>query len=205
VWLKDGVVIPGANANPLVLSDVQEPHSGIYSVVVSNDVGEATAAVSLVVQGPPKPPVITQAPANQTIRLGGALQLQVVAQGTTPLYYQWTLNNTPLPGETNASLAVAAATAQNAGAYAVTVWNVAGVAQLAHPAVVSMTDLQMFAGLIVIGPVGGQYELEYSDALAQPVVWQPWQTAILTNNIRVFLDLDSSAQAKRFYRAVLVP
>lgn len=49
-WYKDGVQIPGATANPLVLSPLKATDTGAYGVTVLNAAGSATTApVNLVV------------------------------------------------------------------------------------------------------------------------------------------------------------
>ncbi len=205
VWGKDGVVLAGATTSQLVLANVQSSDSGLYGVIVANDAGEVMATVSVTVQGPPRPPVISVAPTNQTIFAGNPVQFQVKVEGTPPFAYQWFLNGAPLPGKTNAILAVTSATQQDVGAYSVTVSNVAGTTQTSQPAVLSLIDLRMFAGLIVTGQQGAKYKLEFANSLTQPVVWQAWKTVTLETAVQIFIDEDSPQHQQRFYRAILIP
>jgi hypothetical protein len=46
------------------------------------------------------PPVITTQPASQTVAVGAAANLSVVANGTAPLTYQWSKNNVAIAGAT---------------------------------------------------------------------------------------------------------
>ena len=61
------------------------------------------------------------APQPQTAVVGSPLTLTVVADGPGPLTYQWLKDSVALPGATLPTLAVATATAAQAGAYTVTV------------------------------------------------------------------------------------
>jgi hypothetical protein len=66
------------------------------------------------------------APTSRTVLEGEEATFSVSATGTSPLTYQWTRNQAPLPGATAAILRIGAATLADAGNYAVTVNNAAG-------------------------------------------------------------------------------
>ena len=73
-------------------------------------------------------PVITAAPASQTV-LGGMRALwSVSAVGTAPLRYQWRLNGQNIPGATLATFELAAVKPSDFGEYDVAVYNAAGSA-----------------------------------------------------------------------------
>jgi hypothetical protein len=72
-----------------------------------------------------QPPEITKHPLGGVIYAGGSLELTVVATGTD-LSYQWNLNDTPIPGATNATLTLANLTTAAAGEYNATVTNDGG-------------------------------------------------------------------------------
>jgi autotransporter-associated beta strand protein len=55
-WQRNGVPLPGATNAMLVLTSLQPSASGIYSVVVSNAYGTATANATLTVLSPPPAP-----------------------------------------------------------------------------------------------------------------------------------------------------
>ncbi len=65
-------------------------------------------------------------PASQTIAPGASATLSVQATGVGALSYQWRRNGVVVAGATGASLAIAAATAANAGDYTVTVTDSSG-------------------------------------------------------------------------------
>lgn len=75
------------------------------------------------------PPFITRQPTNfPTLSLGATVGNRVTASGTAPIYYQWSLNGTNLPGATNSSLVITNLQLPNAGAYTVVATNSAGSA-----------------------------------------------------------------------------
>ena len=99
-------------------------NAGSYSVVVSNLAGSATSSnATLTVTIPPTPPSITGQPQNQTVSQGGSATFTVAANGTPPLYYQWSLYGTNLPNGTSSSYTCANAQPTNAGPYSVVVSN----------------------------------------------------------------------------------
>lgn len=69
---------------------------------------------------------ITGHPASQTVAPGGNVTLGVQATGVGSLSYQWRRNGQAIAGATTASLAIAAATAANAGDYTVIVTDANG-------------------------------------------------------------------------------
>jgi hypothetical protein len=75
--------------------------------------------------GPVAPFIITQ-PASQTVAEGGEIDLSVVAGGTGPFSYQWSLNATNLPGATNDTLVLANLHSRQAGNYSVLITTAAG-------------------------------------------------------------------------------
>jgi len=81
-------------------------------------------ALSIVVEVTPV--TIQTPPASISVIEGGKAQFTVTAAGTPPLTYQWTHAGTNLPGATASTLNVAAANADTAGEYKVTVSNAAG-------------------------------------------------------------------------------
>lgn len=75
----------------------------------------------------PLMPVITTAPASMTVTAGQPATFSVVANGFSPLAYQWTRNNVDITGATQPTYTLAAATAADSGAmFAVKVSNTYG-------------------------------------------------------------------------------
>ncbi|MEI7732881.1 MAG: M14 family zinc carboxypeptidase [Verrucomicrobiota bacterium] len=73
-------------------------------------------------------PVISQAPDNVTATLHTPVNFQVIATGSTPLYYQWFLDAAPIARATNATYGISSVAYVHAGPYSVAVSNANGVA-----------------------------------------------------------------------------
>src|SRR5262249_58616239 len=69
---------------------------------------------------------INTQPASTSVVVGSAVQLNVVASGTSPLNYQWRKDGNPISGATSPTLAINSASTSDAGTYTVTVTNTAG-------------------------------------------------------------------------------
>jgi len=69
-------------------------------------------------------PIITSAPTVPSqVFQGDSLTLEVAAEGTPPLTYQWTKDGTALPGRTSSALTLNNVTSADSGTYAVEVTN----------------------------------------------------------------------------------
>ena len=73
-------------------------------------------------------PIITQAPQAPSgpVYEGSTVTFNVEAEGNKPLTYQWTKNDTAIPGQTSTSLALPNVTTNDSGSYAVVVTNSVG-------------------------------------------------------------------------------
>jgi hypothetical protein len=154
-----------------------------------------------------EPPSILTQPQGGTFGLGESTTLNVAANGTPPLTYQWQLNGTNLVGETAAKLTLGSLDAGDTGAYRVIVRNAVGEA-FSNEAVVTVLDpeilVRRYAGIDVTGAVGGRYEIQASPSLITPV-WSPLVQLTLTNSPQVWIDLESGTnQGPRFYRSVRI-
>jgi hypothetical protein len=123
-WQLNSSNISSAAASSYTRANVQLSDAGGYSVVVSNLAGRATSSnATLTVTILPTPPSITGQPQNQTVSQGGIATFAVAANGTPPLYYQWSLYGTNLAGATGSSYTRANAQPADAGPYSVVVSN----------------------------------------------------------------------------------
>ena len=84
---------------------------------------------------PQMAPNILSNPVNQSVTGSGALTLTAYATGIPTPSYQWLKNGNPLSSQTSATLAIASANVNDAGAYSVLVSNVAGTATSTSAAV----------------------------------------------------------------------
>ncbi len=71
-------------------------------------------------------PSIIKEPTNQAVNVGGTASFVVVATGTSPLSYQWSVNSTNIANATNAMLTLANVQLNQAGGYSVVVTNAFG-------------------------------------------------------------------------------
>jgi hypothetical protein len=74
----------------------------------------------------PLPPTIFTQPTNQTAVVGGTATFSVTANGTQPLFYQWSFNGTNVSSATNTSLTLTNIQPIQAGTYVVQVANAGG-------------------------------------------------------------------------------
>lgn len=174
--------LAGATASSLILTNVQPTNNGLYTVVITNQVGSVTslnASLSVFV-----PPQILAPPTNLTVRSGQPATFVVTAGGTAPLIYRWYFNGTNLLlGANNSSLTLASAALANAGTYRVSVSNFAGevfsppatltvqsppvITQ--HPAsrtVLAGTDVTFAVEALGDAPFGYQWFLNTTTAIA---------------------------------------
>jgi len=122
-WRFNGTNLPGATANPLVLTGVQTNQAGNYSVVVSNAFGFATSSNALLTVRVPPFIIAQPTPTNQTIVAGSNASITVVAGGDPTLTYQWRFNGANLTGATAATLTLVAVQTNQLGLYSVVVSN----------------------------------------------------------------------------------
>ena len=130
-WKKDGADLAGATQNTIVLSNLTAASAGTYTVVASNSAGTTTSAPAvLTINGAVTTPAIATQPRSLHVAPGAPVNLTVAATGTG-LSYQWRKNGASLSGETNATLAINAATADSMGFYLAEISNSAGTVKSA--------------------------------------------------------------------------
>jgi polygalacturonase len=128
-WYFDTNTVLTASTNAtLTITNAQSTNAGGYSVLITNSVGSITSSVAtLTVTSTAVAPSITTQPTNYSATVGQNAAFSVTASGTAPLSYQWYFNvNTPLAGDTNASLSLTNVQPDAAGGYSVIVTNSAG-------------------------------------------------------------------------------
>ena len=123
-WYKNGIAIAGATGATLTIPTVALTDEGTYYVVASNSVGATSSDNAVLTVA--VPPAITTQPQSKSVNPGARVEFTVAATGSAPLSYQWFKDNVAIPGATDASYVVAAATVSDAGTYRVNVTNVAG-------------------------------------------------------------------------------
>jgi len=167
----------------------------------------ASAHHNLALVGTPLlPPSITVAPTGASFTLGQGLTLSVTAAGTTPLAYQWQFNGTNIPGATGASLTLTNLTALHAGAYRLTVSNAAGTNTSAMAELFNLGDLKLLASVVLAGPIGRQFRVDYADVVTVGTTnWITLTNMTLPYSPFLVVDPSSAGRTQRYYRAVPVP
>ena len=121
-WTKNGAALSGKTTNNLALNNLTTNDSGSYAVVITNAYGAVTSSpVQLTVLA--GPPFIVQAPLPAQRLAGGSATFTVLAYGSVPLSYQWSLNGTPITGATSAAYTVSQVGTNDLGSYSVRVTN----------------------------------------------------------------------------------
>jgi hypothetical protein len=210
-WSFNSVALSGATSSTLTLTNAQATDAGSYTAVVANPGGSITSEVATLTVN--IPPGITTQPQSLTVTQGQSALLSVVANGTAPLSYQWSLNSTALSGATSSNLTLTNVQASDTGNYTVVVTNVAGsvtsaVAMLtvtnpAPPAPPSLGAAGMttngFAFQLSVS-VGQTYVILVTTNLQD---WTPISTNVaLTGNV-VITDPAATNYTRRFYRAMV--
>jgi len=128
LWQRNGVDVPGRTNGFLFFSPVTLNDAGDYRAIIQNSYGATTSRVARleVVQYPPTI-TIPEHPVDQDILAEGYAYFFVSYYGAPLPSAQWWFNDTPLPGETNASLSFAATSTNRAGNYYAVLSNVVGV------------------------------------------------------------------------------
>jgi ASPM-SPD-2-Hydin domain-containing protein/Ig-like domain-containing protein len=128
-WKMNGTAIAGATGSTYTTPTETTSNNGAqFTVAVSNAAGTVISnAATLTVTTTPVAPSITTQPSNQTIFAGQTATFSVVANGTSPLSYQWSQNGTAIGGATSSSYTTPTETTSNSGAtFSVVVSNSAG-------------------------------------------------------------------------------
>jgi hypothetical protein len=150
------------------------------------------------------PPAISKHPQTQTAEVGSSLTLDVTADGSNPMTYQWLFNGSAaLCGPSaDCHLQLTNLQPELAGAYSAVVTNLGG-AVTSSPALLSVVPLverTAVAEITLSGQVGSSLRLEYTADLAL-VNWMPLDTVTLASSPQRYFDLSTPLPPQRFYRA----
>jgi hypothetical protein len=123
-WQLNNSPLGGASGSALTLTNVQTSDAGNYAVIVTNVAGSVTSSVATLTVW--VPPTLAAQPQSRTNIAGTTATFTVSATGTTPLSYQWRLNNSLLGGANGSALTLTNVQTSDAGNYSVVITNVAG-------------------------------------------------------------------------------
>jgi hypothetical protein len=165
-WYRGGAPITGETRDTLVLANLSTASFGTYRVRVTDSVGAVDSSLAVVQRFITPEPVFSESPQGGTVALGENVLLNGLAEGTSPLSYQWRLNGQEIAGATSPFLSIPAMRRSDAGAYTLVVSNPFGIRESA-PAVLSLAV-----------PL-----IQLSDAFAQRQVFTQTNGIGATNNL----------------------
>lgn len=128
-WRHEGELVAGASDWELELPSFTSEQAGTYVAEVYNSYASTLGPAFLI--EPAVAPFIQQPPSALTVRLGTTAEFSVLAGGTEPLSYQWTLDGSVLRGATNRVLTLPVVTGLDQGEVRVIVKNEFGEAESA--------------------------------------------------------------------------
>ena len=123
-WYKDGQPITSGKSIYHTFTVRSDADFGTYTVRVSNSAGTTESLPAAVEKI--SAPVITIAPKSEEVLEGSYFSLQVAAEGSQPLNYQWYKNGVAMPGATTSMFEIVSARRSDEGEYNVIVSNAAG-------------------------------------------------------------------------------
>lgn len=118
-WRRNGVVIVGATAGSLALTNVQASSAASYSVTVSNSVGSVTSSAAVLAVN--TAPVIVGQPQSQLVLAGSSVTFSVDVSGGSNFSYQWRKNGVNIPGANAGTLTITSVNQSDAGNFDVQV------------------------------------------------------------------------------------
>ena len=120
--IADGGAWSGTSSDVLSVTGISAAEAGTYRVIVSGGSG-MTVTSSNATLTVLNPVMITNEPDSQTVVSGTNVSLSVGATGSTPISYQWRLNDVDIPGANLSLLSFPSVQTSNAGVYTVVVTN----------------------------------------------------------------------------------
>ena len=153
------------------------------------------------------PVMMISGPSAQIVGPGTPVTLGMQMSSTQPLTYQWMRDGMPIPGATNATLALPGMSMENTGQYTVISRN--GVGTVASSsAAVSMFAMEMTNGtphLAVAAPAGSHFRIDYSDMLGSGMNWQTMTNFTMMGSMSQMSVMPPPGSPGQFYRAVMIP
>lgn len=130
-WRRDGAIlsdadnIVGSQNGTLTISSLKRADEASFDVIITNMAGAVTSMVATLTV---IDPAINAQPFSRTNVPGDFATFSVTAGGTTPLHYQWRLDEIDIPGATRNSYQITNVTPGSAGTYSVLLTNEFGSA-----------------------------------------------------------------------------
>lgn len=124
-WYFNDKIIPGMVTDTMLINSAKLIDRGVYKVTVGNSSGSVTSSPALI-KVAENLPRITNQPSQQIVGSGKNLVLNVEAEGSTPLKYQWQFNGSNIIGANSSTFKLTNIQIRNQGVYAATVENSVG-------------------------------------------------------------------------------
>jgi hypothetical protein len=189
LWSSGSTAVASIDTNGLASALA----NGVTTITAASGSVSGNATLTVV-----SPPSIAVQPTNSTVSPDGSVTLNVSATGGG-LSYQWQFDSTNITGATDPSLTLTNVCAANLGLYTVIVSNAAGCVTCPSVSLASV-DIQMFAGVVVNGPIGSNYLIQATSSL--PGGWTTLTNVALPTQPYIYIDYGSPTNARQFYRAV---
>lgn len=151
------------------------------------------------------PPSIQVQPVSQILSTGGNATFSVQASGSPTPAFQWQFNGTNIVGATNTNLFIPAAGAVNVGIYNVVLSNSVGTL-VSSNASLSLQDLHCSPVLVLSGPSGASYDIQYATVLGATPNWTTITNIVLTSSqpYVYYVDYNLAISTQQgYYRAIL--
>lgn len=123
-WYKDGVEIPGAQKDLIPLDSLTFMHEGNYNCVITNAYGSVLSPTILIVVK--TPPELLMTSESEWVRHEDFHVLQVNANGTPPMWFQWFKDAMPIPGADKPELRFLSFDYWHEGTYSCRIENLCG-------------------------------------------------------------------------------
>ena len=155
-------------------------------------------------------PLITSQPIGFSYVAGMTANFNVMADGTSPLNYQWQFNGTNLDLATNVTLTLTNVTVDQAGVYSVTVTNAVGsvtssnaVLSVYASAASTMNGASMTADNNIQFTVAGVPGFNYAVLASTNLI--DWVPLVTNTSPFIFTDTNTSSFQQQFYRSIYTP
>jgi hypothetical protein len=123
-WFHNEQKIHGENLPQLVIFDVELENSGVYSCQVRNAYGERISEPSFMIVN--HPPEIFIQPDKNWMKEGKPVVLEIGAEGTPPMHFQWFKDGSPIEGAEQPKLIIPNPDSDREGLYNCIIENFCG-------------------------------------------------------------------------------
>ena len=204
-WQFNGTNLLNATNSTLNIVVAKQVNVGQYTVAITNSYGSITSSVANLFMYP----YLNRPFVGVDTYWGQTNTLTVGAWGSGNLAYQWYFNGVALDGATNAMLPLGAIQFASAGQYNVVVSSsLGGVTNAPYSVVVNPANvsLGLFAGVIIQGTVGYNYNIQATTDLSNTNSWQTVTNITLASPIQIWSDYSSDVHnpnsPQKFYQVV---